>query len=98
MFDAIGIHFFEPVLIHENFAAHFEDGRRIPFESPRDGTNRQDILGDVVADGAITAGCSVADFAVFEQDRNGDAIDFWLDHHWNFLMWEQPGDTRVKFG
>ena len=52
----------------------------------------------VVADGAITASCSVADFAVFEQDRNGDAIDFWLDHHWNFLMWEQTGDTRVKFG
>jgi hypothetical protein len=55
-------------------------------------------LGDVIADGAITAGCSVADFAVFVQDRNGNAIDFWLDHHWNFLMWEQAGDTRVKFG
>jgi hypothetical protein len=36
LFDAIGIHFFEPVLIHENFAAHFKDGRRIPFEPPRD--------------------------------------------------------------
>ena len=36
LFGALGIHFFEPVLIHENFAAHFKDGRSISFEPPRD--------------------------------------------------------------
>ena len=62
------------------------------FPFNRRGTERivQDILGDVVAGGAITARRGVTQLAVFIQKRNGDAIDFRLDHHRNLFVRQKP--------
>ena len=43
------------MLVHENFAAHFQDIGCVAFQMRGHGADRPNILRDVVADGAITA-------------------------------------------
>lgn len=47
-----------------------------------------DVLGDVVAGGAVAAGGGVFEGAIFVEEGDGDAVDFWLHGDGNVLAAE----------
>ena len=64
---------------HVDLAADFQQRRRV-CESERDGAERLDVGGDVIADLAVAARRSAYECAVFVEQREGDAVNLRLDH------------------
>src|SRR5437867_9702929 len=90
------VQFFEAAFVHVNFPARFEKFRCTAVQSLWNGTDRLDVLRDLVARNAIAAGGGMAKASVLVQQRNSDAVHFGLDHNRNLLVWQEPGDSRVE--
>ena len=93
---ALFVQFLEAGLIQISFAADFENfwGRAAQLMGDR--SNCFNVLGDIVTDQTIaTSGC-VFEFAIFVHHRHGHAVDFWLDHHRNFLVRQEASDPFVE--
>ena len=84
------------MFVHVNFAAHFQKFRRSAAQSLGHRTDRSDILGDIVAHRSVAARCCLTQPAVFVNERNRNAVHFWLDHHRDFFVRQQALDPGVK--
>src|ERR1700736_6745496 len=93
---ALLVQIFEAGLVEIGFAADFKDSWRDAPELMRHRFDGLDVLGDVVANGAISARSRVFEFTVFVHDRDGHAVDFRLDHDWNFFIRQEFGDSFVE--
>ena len=84
------------MLVHVNFAAHLQKFRRSAAQSLRHRTDRSNILSDVVAHVSVPPCCCQAQPAVFVNERNGNAVHFWFNHHRDLFVRQKPLDTGVK--
>lgn len=65
-------------------------------QGERDVADRADVLRDVVAGGAVTAGGCVFQGAIFVKKGHGHAIDFWLQGYGDFLTAQVFLEAFVK--
>src|SRR6266480_3773653 len=59
-------------------------------------TEGSNILSDVVAHVSVPPRCRLAQSAVFVNERNGNAVHLWLDHHRYLFVRQKPLNTGVK--
>ena len=96
---ALLVHGCEGGIWHEDFAADFEYGRdgklgllgskmQPLLECEGNVSDGADVLGDIVAGGAVAAGGSVFQGAVFVEKGDGDTVDFRLHRYGDFLAAE----------
>src|SRR4029434_7899092 len=84
------------MFVHVNFAAHLQKFRRGAAQSLGYRTDCSNILSDVVAHGSVPSRCCLAQPAVFVNERNRNAVHFWLDYHWDLFVRQKSLDTGVK--
>ena len=94
---AVGVEFQEACAAHVDFAAGFENRRRIgDVETERDGRNRADIGRDVIPLFAVAARKRLHEKAVLIADGNADAVDLRFDKIRRHVAAEAFDDVFVK--
>ena len=84
------------MFVHVNLSAHLQKFRRSAAQSLGHRTDRSNILSDVVAHVSVPPRCRLAQSAVFVNERNGNAVHLWLDHHRYLFVRQKPLNTGVK--